>query len=332
MLCAAAPAYLMRAKEPLKNGFKRGRTYTAQKLAELDMQYNSWYISGLTDSKVFMANKTAPHALFTCRYGLIDSVYERLPFTPKPSVRWDRIQMQVDSPAVYLTDYKTHTFISAALPFANERCFFTKGLNVCHSVVLSSNSVIINGTSPACQELALQKIDLVYGSLAEVYLHTKPKGSSFGIDGFLVYNKAAARIIFTYYYRNQFICLDTNLNVLYTGKTIDTNTLAKIKTGEYIAGEKKVQGMVSTLTVNKRGCSDGNWYYNQALLPADNEDLKRFKASVVLDVYRLSTGQYSHSIYLPQYKGESLRSFMVRNNRLFALYGRYLVEYKIALL
>jgi hypothetical protein len=153
--------------------------------------------------------------------------------------------------------------------------------------------------------------------------------NSFNTDGYLSYNTFLNRMIYTYYYRNEFVCLDSRMNILYTGKTIDTNTVAKIQLGEYRSGDKKIRAMAKPgLVVNKRGYADEFWFYNHAALAADNEQPDVFKKYEVLDVYQLDNGRYSHSIYLPKHKGEKLTDFAVRGNLIVALYGKYLISYE----
>lgn len=158
-----------------------------------------------------------------------------------------------------------------------------------------------------------------------------PGKDKFKTDGFLSRNEPAGRLVYTYYYRNAFVCLDTGMRVLYTARMIDTNSVAKIKTAVYRTNGKKVRTMATPpVPVNKRGYIDGDYFYNQSALAADDEDLAGFmRPPSVIDVYRLSNGKYSHSIYLPWYGDGTLISFGVRGNRLVAVYGRDMVIYQL---
>lgn len=156
-----------------------------------------------------------------------------------------------------------------------------------------------------------------------------PLGDNFSTDGFVSSNAAGGRMVYTHYYNNSFVCLDSALNVLYTAQTIDTNTVAKITIGEYKSEGKRIRTLTKPAAgVNKRGYSNGDYFYNHAALPADNEKLSDFNKHEVLDVYLLDNGRYSYSIYLPKYKGEKLTDFVVRDEMIIALYGRYLITYR----
>lgn len=158
-----------------------------------------------------------------------------------------------------------------------------------------------------------------------------PTDSGFGADGYLIKDIAATRLIYTFYYRNSYVCLDTGLRVLYTGKLIDTNTVAKIEVSEYKENERSRMRVMAApaVIVNKRGCIDSGWFYNHSGLAADNEKPEGFNRHEVLDVYSLTNHKYSHSIYLPRYKKQDLTDFVVRGNLMIALYGKVLVIYKL---
>lgn len=158
----------------------------------------------------------------------------------------------------------------------------------------------------------------------------KDRKDNFSVDGFACYNKAAGKVIYTFYYRNKFLCLDTGMNLLYTASLIDTNSVAKIELGEYKADGKRIRTLAKpALTVNKRAYSNGNFVFIESALAADNEDQAVFDKHVVLDVYLLNNGSYSYSLYLPKYNGEKLLDFAVQGDLLIALYEKHLVSYSI---
>src|SRR5690606_27633545 len=47
-------------------------------------------------------------------------------------------------------------------------------------------------------------------------------------DGILVYDSEQQRLFYVYYYRNQFLCLNSTLDLLYRGNTLDTISRVKI--------------------------------------------------------------------------------------------------------
>ncbi|MEI9809093.1 MAG: hypothetical protein WDO16_15210 [Bacteroidota bacterium] len=51
-------------------------------------------------------------------------------------------------------------------------------------------------------------------------------------DGYLNYDAKTSLLTYSSYYRNQFFCLDTNLNLIYTGHTIDTVSTFQVEAGQ----------------------------------------------------------------------------------------------------
>src|SRR5690606_29221831 len=93
--------------------------------------------------------------------------------------------------------------------------------------------------------------------------------------GVLHYDPGAARLVYVYYYRNQFLCLDTNLNVQYKGRTIDTVSHAHIKVAS-LASEGKQTLTSPGGVVNRLSCMDGKWVYVNSKLMANNERKSEF--------------------------------------------------------
>lgn len=317
--------------EPAKNGFVRDKYHTPTKKHGLDLQYNSYYISGLSNTEIFLGNITAPRLSVGCLYDMTEAVKEMVPFSKKNMIDWETARLRIDSPAVYLTEYSTPSFTSTTLLFNSEKYHNLKGLKFDLVQVLSPNSLIVNGYNPVLRQKALQKISTIGAINGEkVYKHELQQNSNFSIDGFLSYNKRAGKIIFTYYYRNQFVCLDTNMNVLFKGKTLDTNTIAKIKPAEYEKDGKKIKTMASpALKVNHSGYSDGGYIYIESALAGDNEDSNKFKEDTTIDVYSIETGAFIYSLFIPKYQGQKLSQFAVKGNILVAIHGRSLVTYQL---
>ncbi|SMC88717.1 hypothetical protein [Pedobacter africanus] len=168
---------------------------------------------------------------------------------------------------------------------------------------------------------------------AQIIRKLNPGEDVFKTDGFVNLDESTGRMVYTYYYRNAFVYLDTGFNVLSTRRLIDTNSVAKIELGAYKAGSNKTILTMAkpALVVNKKGYVDGGYFYNHAALAADNESQDDFNRHEVFDVYRLDTGQYSYSLYVPRHPKMQLTDFAVRGNLLITLYDRYLVTYRLKL-
>jgi hypothetical protein len=314
-----------------KNGFSRNFNNAALKqMDEIDLKFANYYLSGMTNNSVFLGNhKATLHGLM-----LSADFKDTLHFNAgnifkDTAVTVASIKVQVDSPNVYYLERMTPSYFQSFLPTNDPKRIDLGDVKFDRVKVISKNSLVIRLYQSG--KRVLQKI-IVHPLFQKstVYPLSDERNGSFGIDGFMAYNKAKGRLFYTHFYSNQIICLDTNLNLIYRAQTIDTNTIAKVKVAE-ISHKKTKEKLMSAppLQVNRKGYTDGNWFYVQSLLAADNESFAEFKTYAVIDVYRVDSGKYHHSFKVPNYKGQQLNDFAVFGHRLCALYGQYLVSYEI---
>jgi hypothetical protein len=145
-------------------------------------------------------------------------------------------------------------------------------------------------------------------------------------DGFLLYSKEYHRLVYTYRYRNQFLCLDTMLVLQMTGRTIDTTSIAKISVKE-IEGEIKMSK--PPLIVNKGTCLSGKYLFVHSNLIARNESVDRSKNSSVIDVYDILNGRYMFSFYVENFDGKKMLSFKVYKHMLIATFPERVARYDL---
>jgi hypothetical protein len=315
----------------VKNGFHRKfDPRPVVKLAQLDLQYNSYYISGLTNHTIFLGNVIGTRALLTCSFNLKDTARSRLAFAFDPNVKWQAARIKIDSPVIYLTESLSPAMLTANYPFHHPQTKNLKSLRIDQIEVLSPNSILVRKYDLRTKQRILQKLN-IGGIITEgkSYKPITQQDSMFSVDGFYLLNKNEGRIFYTYYYRSQFVCLDTNMNYLYTGKTVDTNSVAKIKLATTHDG-KLITHAKPPLYVNKMGYSFGKWLYIISDLASDEETKSQFKKHTVIDVYAIKNGSYYHSISVPNQGKSRISDFAITKGLLFAINNNYLTAYKIA--
>ena len=149
-------------------------------------------------------------------------------------------------------------------------------------------------------------------------------------DGLLHYDKINNLLTYVYYYHNGFVTLDTNLNLAYKGKTVDTlYTFQTVTNSSAKSGVIEYTNFAPSRKVNKISCVDNGKLYNNSSLKADNESRQDYINKDVIDVYTLKDGSYTGSYYIPTYKGERLQQFKVFDKIIVALYEDYIVTYSI---
>lgn len=153
-------------------------------------------------------------------------------------------------------------------------------------------------------------------------------------DGVLIYDKKNARIFYMYFYRGEFLSLDTNLNLLYKAKTIDTVRNVEIKTHIFASksndGREKLKQLAPVKPpkfVNLNIATDNKCIYILSKLKADNEIEKDSRENQVVDVYNNIDGKYLHSFYIPRYNKLHFDQFQVKNHSIVAIYRPFIVKY-----
>jgi hypothetical protein len=149
-------------------------------------------------------------------------------------------------------------------------------------------------------------------------------------DGCLSYDPLTGYLTYVLFYSNQFICLDTNLTVVYKTHTIDTiasyrATAGMVKTRE----ESLVTNTSASRTINGMSYVDEGQLYNISKLKADNETDQNFRKNTVIDIYNISNGAYQGSFYIPAYKNEKASKFSVVKNKVLAVYTNHYVVYDL---
>jgi hypothetical protein len=148
----------------------------------------------------------------------------------------------------------------------------------------------------------------------------------FDTDGMMQYDQTAQKMVYVYYYRNQFIVADSNLDLLYRGNTIDSNTTVKFKVASFNQQRTTVIAAPGRIN-NKRLVLDGGMIFIQSGLVSANEKPDILERYAVIDVYAMNDGHYRFSFYIPKKEGKTLNDFMIAHGHLVSICGNMLYSY-----
>ena len=178
-------------------------------------------VSGETSTRIYFQTKD-PSTLVTTDYELNAKQYVHLnlPENNKMNPCW----IFVDSPNVNILAGRIpalmETRITHNSPVYVQKfptTLFTRAMSI------GNSSFIFRGF-----ESNMKAVDQVFykgnpktGNIQkENNISEKNKDAGLSTDGSFSYDEQSNRIIYTLYYRNQFICLDTNLNLVYKKETV----------------------------------------------------------------------------------------------------------------
>jgi hypothetical protein len=294
----------------------------------LDMGYNSYYFAGTSPEQIYFGNTTAPLHVVSSSLMLSDTHHIRLSLRD-PVKSFVRPVVYVDDHDFYLLDGILPTILHGNTTQWEARRHFADTLFFTEAAPFNPASVAIRvaGGSPPEYILGKETRQEPGLTLAPQVL-TKQIDGLFSVDGMMHYSRPLNTLVYLYYYRNEFICMDTSLNVRYRSRTIDTISHARIKVAR-VEQDRSITLASPPLYVNKRSCVSGNYLFVNSALKASNEPHEHFDLASVIDVYDLRDGTYRYSFYLANLGGEQLRDFGVAERTFIALHGQYVSTYDL---
>lgn len=291
-----------------------------------DIRSRAHYIAGKVSTKIYLGNNIEPRKITIVETNL------------EPVIKEDTIKVSeglrkasfitVDSNEFTVFDlvsysvYKGSTMDWKATRFMNNNSFFAE------AVPIHQNTIIVRTFRDTVREYVLAK-KTKSPPLTEykTMLLEKQIDGLFCTDGMLYFNEKTNQVVYVYYYRNQFITMDTSLNLLYRGTTIDPVTTARIKTARLKDGSVTLAS--PPYLVNNRSHTNGNYLFINSKIKAKNDDSELFAKTSVIDVYSLLNGTYVGSFYIPEFLGHKIKEFKVFDSTLVAIQGHYLVTYTL---
>jgi hypothetical protein len=313
-----------------KNGFiRRIPAVRAVRLHSLPLPFPAYYIAGYSDQHIYLGNYSASLHLLAVHQNLKDTQQLTLKVAPQERYAWKLARIMVDSPMVYMAEGNSPALYKGKLDnlhmsrFLPQSCFF----NVLQHVSTTSfitRSIHIDSLGNSQNIIAKVKTDSPYVQIEKGILKKQVDGI-FCTDGTLDYDRQTGKLVYLYHYRNEFVTLDTNLQVLYTGHTLDTNTRAKIQVANMSTGISKFAA--PPMYVNSRARIADNRIYILSSLLADNEDKKTGQHHEIIDVFALDTGEYIYTLYIPLNGEERMTDFIIKGGQLFALHDQTLNAY-----
>lgn len=196
---------------------------------------------------------------------------------------------------------------------------------------LSPDHIVLRTLTSTLNEQVFQKRNSHTGEvIIQAGIIPSQQAGGFESDGMLFFNKPSHQLFYIQYYSNLFYCIDTNLNILYTARTIDTthSNATIIERTRYKDGDKIAPG-TSRVTVNQASCIGDGFLFVLSGLKADNEKRSEFIKNGVIDLYRIDNGRYAGSFHLPYESEEKISSIWVQHKILAVLYKSRLCLYRL---
>ncbi len=309
--------------------FERNLISVIKGVKVMDIRYNSFYFAGFTGVHLYLGNKTASKYLLRVNTPLTDTQSIHLQIH-KQDLKKGTYKVTVDSTNFYLMDGNTRTIIKG-------RTGEWRGKRDLIGVPYFSQNIPVNDHTMICRFVSfkthtnsLRKVSYTLPPITNGTLLKKQVDGIFCTDGLLQYHKQLNLLSYLYFYRNEILLMDTNLNLIKKIKTIDPVDTAKFKVSK-IESDQRITFSSPPLMVNANSSNYGNLMFVESKIQAKNDQEVRFKNSMTIDVYDLIKQRYLYSFYIRNYESQKTRQFQVIGNYIFTLSDQYLIRYSIKL-
>lgn len=298
------------------------------KIRQMDLGFNSYYFAGEDGKGIFLGNHTAPlHAVF------IDTLkWEKHTIEislDRDSIQSRSTQLRISPECFFLLDGTVPFVFKGSITNWKAKELPGKGFYYSMIQPLNCNHLAIRGVSSISSKNILGVVDLDQNhklSLSENLIEKQVDGV-FDTDGLLQYNSQLKKIIYTYFYRNEFVVANENLTLFFRGNTIDTISQVKLKVAN-INSKKQVKMVKRPLLVNKYSATYGDYLFVNSNIPGRYESQNSWSINSIIDVYSLVRNKYQFSFKIPDLNSEKLSSFVVFGPIFYGLFEDKLVVYR----
>jgi hypothetical protein len=220
--------------------------------------------------------------------------------------------------------FKGSTDHWTANTFIDEPYYFSQ------AAIMDRNSLAVCSQSRESKKnmLGILSRDSVFRPSYNPSLLASEMDGVFDTDGQLLWNNTLQHLIYVYYYRNKFLVMDANLDLIYKGRTIDTVNQVQLEIAS-LKGSNTKKLNPNTITINKNAATDKNLLFIQSDRLGRYESNKILAEAEIIDVYDIDKNRYQFSFYLYRPSKLHMRAFMVRDLRLYAFMGSHLISYKL---
>jgi hypothetical protein len=294
---------------------------------ELNLHNNGFYIAGISQTKIVLSNYFHPLTLLLVDEHLNNFKEYPITITSDLFSGPSNLHLATDSTYFYLINFTTGDILQGELANPSNNVILTDATHISTSIFIPyrNHTFAIRKFDTNLNKNVLGKLSIKPTTifLSREILEPQIDGV-FSTDGMLRYEPSSSTFVYTYFYRNQFICLNDQFKICYRGHTLDTNVHAKIKVRKIDENESTISS--PGFSVNRESCINKNWIFINSDMKADNDSEQLFRDYAAIDVYSLKDGGYHFSFYLLKKIG-NISSMAIDGETLYTIQGNTLCAY-----
>ncbi|WP_243230530.1 hypothetical protein [Flavobacterium pectinovorum] len=295
----------------------------------IDLKFNSYYIAGYTRNKLYLGNYTAPLHMIAIGPGLKTRQIIEIAFEPK-NIPFKSVRIAVRDSIFYLMDGSVPAVFTGSTKNwkVNSQLKGVPYFTLAEPIDTTSILFRSNNSKKGSHVFGVYKENRHPESSYNPSLLKQQIDGIFDTDGILVFDPKKQRMVYVYYYRNEFIVADKELTLKYRGHTIDTITQAKIKIA-YLNKNTSRKMAAPPLTVNAHAALCENLLFVHSNIQGQFEEEQLWKNAYIMDVYDLKKHRYLLSFAIYKVGDKKLRALYVTASHLYALMDNELVVYEL---
>lgn len=321
----------------ISNSFNRKLVNLEYKVENsIKLPSSFFYFAGEPIKGLYLKDLKVSKELYYVDFKLYNINKRVLALPDEISVRKNKVNIGVVDTAIYVSGNLSGNLNIYSFTNKNRYSFKNPNSWFDQTRLLSSSSIVGRGLSTINGNLHMKIINFNYtkNTIEKIYDLPSEEGKVFDVDGQLQLDKTSKRIFYMFFYKGSFLCLDTNLSLIYKAKTIDTVTFTTSKTASITTKinnklENKTTQSNPRSVINRSYTLYQEKLYLVSSLKADNEIFKNYRNNQIIDVYSCLQGNYLYSFYIPKFKRKQLREFKIHNKTLYAIFDDVLVSYTL---
>ncbi|MDM1496661.1 hypothetical protein HX063_14785 [Myroides odoratimimus] len=311
------------------------RRYLPHGVAEedtLDLKVNTFYISGYYKDKVYLGNSKSPLIFIS-----VDSLMQREDYTIKidsTQFKYTYLKLRTVYPYFYLADGSIPIVYKGQLNTTEKtkqtEIFSFKEAYFSDYIPIDSTLIVIKSQSSKDYKHILGLINI--NNKPRVSINSKLLESNsdgvFDTDGSFCYSKENKTLIYTYYYKNQYVLTSSSLELLNRQNTIDTTQTALITAAKLASGEHKMTTPMSA--INQKVVVKNNLLFIVSNSLGQKESKAIWKQASIVDIYDFKKDSYIASFYINHLGEDKLIDLIVTDHYIYGLFDQKLVRYRLA--
>lgn len=295
----------------------------------LTLPGDAYYFAGTAQNQVWLGNTGAPFLLTSADSAL--TVLKEMKIKPDHSPYLFRsVRLAVSGNRFYAYDGSVPVIYSGELGQAEAKTLSHKQAYFDQLEATDSLSFGIRTQSSKTRShvIGLLKPQADQPLQLNEKLLKNGRDGIFAADGQLLQDPATEKLIYLYYYRNEFLVTDYGMRRFANYNTIDTAGVQRVSSVRLPSGAEQMSA--PPVTVNKKASAYGGLIFIESDRLGLHEDKTLRKRAAVIDVYSIAEQRYTGSFYLSRPENIKRIQFLATDRHLFVLAGSELIRYRFA--